>query len=94
MEFQTAHLDGAQWPERIHLLTALHACDTATDDALAAAIQKGADHVAVVPCCQAEVAAQLKEGRQAGGPATGAALPAPLAPPRVRLRTSPTCCAR
>ncbi|ATB42961.1 SAM-dependent methyltransferase [Cystobacter fuscus] len=65
MEFQTAHLENAQWPERIHLLTALHACDTATDDALAVAIQKGADHVAVVPCCQAEVATQLKEGRAA-----------------------------
>jgi hypothetical protein len=63
MEFQTAHLEGAKWPERIHLLTALHACDTATDDALAAAIQHGADYVAVVPCCQAEVAAQLKGQR-------------------------------
>ena len=68
MEFQTAHLESAQWPERIHLLTALHACDTATDDALAVAIQRGADHVAVVPCCQAEVAAQLKEKRQAVEP--------------------------
>ena len=71
MEFQTASLEGAQWPERIHLLTALHACDTATDDALAVAIQKGADHVAVVPCCQAEVAAQLKEGKKAVDPTLG-----------------------
>ncbi|MCY1081516.1 SAM-dependent methyltransferase [Archangium sp. miwbw1] len=68
MEFQTAHLDEAQWPERIHVLMALHACDTATDDALAVAIQKGADHVAVVPCCQAEVAQQLKESKQAVDP--------------------------
>jgi hypothetical protein len=71
MEFQTAHLDTAQWPERIHLLTALHACDTATDDALAVAIQRGADYVAVVPCCQAEVAAQLKEKRAAVEPTMG-----------------------
>ncbi|XHF30438.1 SAM-dependent methyltransferase [Corallococcus exercitus] len=61
MRFQTAHIDAAQYPERIHVLMALHACDTATDDALVAAIKHGADHVAVVPCCQAEVAAQLKE---------------------------------
>jgi hypothetical protein len=47
-------------PARIHLLLALHACDTATDDALALAIQRDADHIAAVPCCQAEVAAQLK----------------------------------
>ncbi|MCK6549316.1 SAM-dependent methyltransferase, partial [Myxococcota bacterium] len=38
-------------------------CDTATDDALARAIQLGADHVALVPCCQAEVARQLAEKR-------------------------------
>ncbi|HVE81698.1 MAG TPA: methyltransferase, partial [Myxococcales bacterium] len=42
-------------------LTALHACDTATDDALVAAIRHRAEHVAVVPCCQAEVAQQLKQ---------------------------------
>jgi hypothetical protein len=47
-------------PARLHLVTALHACDTATDDALILAVRRDADHVAVVPCCQAEVAAQLK----------------------------------
>jgi len=61
MRFLTAPLASAPWPERFHLLTALHACDTATDDALAAAIRQGVDHVAVVPCCQAEVARQLRE---------------------------------
>jgi hypothetical protein len=45
--------------QRPSIVTALHACDTATDDALALAIEKSADHVAVVPCCQAEVARQL-----------------------------------
>ena len=48
-------------PERVHLVTALHACDTATDDALALALAVGADHVALVPCCQAEVARQLAD---------------------------------
>lgn len=61
MVFQTASVLEAQYPERIHLLMALHACDTATDDALAVALSKKADHIAVVPCCQAEVAQQLKE---------------------------------
>jgi hypothetical protein len=50
-------------PERVHLVTALHACDTATDEALLLAIRAGADHVAVVPCCQAEVARQLAGAR-------------------------------
>lgn len=61
MKFETASVENASYPERIHLVTALHACDTATDDALAVAILKKADYVAVVPCCQAEVAQQLKE---------------------------------
>src|SRR5262249_12132675 len=50
----------APLPTRFHLLTALHACDTATDDALVAGISRNVDHLAVVPCCQAEVAQQLK----------------------------------
>jgi hypothetical protein len=52
-------------PERVHVVSALHACDTATDDALALAIARGADHVAVVPCCQAELARQLAGARPA-----------------------------
>ncbi|MBA3394279.1 MAG: SAM-dependent methyltransferase [Deltaproteobacteria bacterium] len=48
---------------RPQVVTALHACDTATDDALALAIATNADHVAVVPCCQAEVARQLEKAR-------------------------------
>ena len=55
-------------PERLHLVLALHACDTATDDALALAVRKNADHIAVVPCCQAEVAAQLKADGDAAEP--------------------------
>lgn len=46
-------------PDRLHVLTALHACDTATDDSIALGILRRADHIAVVPCCQAEVARQL-----------------------------------
>jgi hypothetical protein len=61
MRFVHAELARAELPERVHLLMALHACDTATDDAIAVALRRGADHIAVVPCCQAEVAAQLKE---------------------------------
>ncbi|GAO03028.1 SAM-dependent methyltransferase [Anaeromyxobacter sp. PSR-1] len=63
LEFVEAPIDAAPVPERLNLVTALHACDTATDDALALAIRHGADHVAVVPCCQAEVARQLDEAK-------------------------------
>jgi hypothetical protein len=56
-----AERDGAGIPERVEIVTALHACDTATDEALALGIARGADHLAVVPCCQAEVARQLAD---------------------------------
>jgi len=65
MRFVTAELETAELPARVHLVTALHACDTATDDALALAIRHNADHVAVVPCCQAEVARQLERAKDA-----------------------------
>lgn len=55
--------DAASTPRRPNVVTALHACDTATDDALVLAIAQAADHVAVVPCCQAEVARQLEAAR-------------------------------
>lgn len=50
----------AKAPSRFHLVTALHACDTATDDALGFAVAGGADCIAAAPCCQAELAAQWK----------------------------------
>jgi hypothetical protein len=63
MRFIHSPVEGADLPAKLHVVTALHACDTATDDALALAISREADHVAVVPCCQAEVAQQLKESK-------------------------------
>jgi len=59
----TGAIAEAALPRRPSVVTALHACDTATDDALALAIERGADHVAVVPCCQAEVARQLESSK-------------------------------
>ena len=50
-------------PPKIDIVTALHACDTATDDAIAFAIARQAQHVVLVPCCQAEVASVLKSGK-------------------------------
>ena len=50
-----------EMPERIDVVTALHACDTATDDAIAFGLQKHAKLMVLVPCCQAEVARRLSE---------------------------------
>ncbi|MBK7988806.1 MAG: SAM-dependent methyltransferase [Comamonadaceae bacterium] len=50
-------------PARIEVVTALHACDTATDDAIAFGLQKHAKFMVLVPCCQAEVARTLNAGK-------------------------------
>ncbi|MCW8166406.1 SAM-dependent methyltransferase [Verminephrobacter aporrectodeae subsp. tuberculatae] len=55
--------DSGALPARIDLVTALHACDTATDDAIAFGLQKQARAMVLVPCCQAEVAACLRQDK-------------------------------
>ena len=50
-------------PATVDIVTALHACDTATDDAMAFGLAKQARHMVLVPCCQAEVAGVLKKHR-------------------------------
>ncbi len=51
-------------PEQVDIVTALHACDTATDEALDFALKKQARFVMLVPCCQAEVAACMNRHKQ------------------------------
>ena len=53
----------AELPQTVDIVTALHACDTATDDAIAFGLAKQARHMVLVPCCQAEVAGVLKKSR-------------------------------
>ena len=50
-------------PEQIDVVTALHACDTATDDAIAFGLAKHAKYMVLVPCCQAEVARHLNASK-------------------------------
>ncbi len=45
--------------EPIDLLVSLHACDTATDEAIAAGVRLGAEAIVVAPCCHHELAAQI-----------------------------------
>ncbi len=52
-----------QLPETVDVVTALHACNTATDDAIHFALQKKAKSIVVVPCCQAEVATVLRKNK-------------------------------
>lgn len=50
-------------PDEIDVVTALHACDTATDDAIAFGLRKNAKHMVLVPCCQAELASCLRQNK-------------------------------
>ncbi len=52
-----------QMPAQIDVVTALHACDTATDDAIAFGLLKKARAMVLVPCCQAEVASMLRQNK-------------------------------
>jgi hypothetical protein len=48
-------------PAEVDLVTALHACNTATDDAIRFGLAKHAEYMVLVPCCQAEVANVLRK---------------------------------
>ena len=53
----------SELPEQIDVVTALHACDTATDDAIAFGLEKKARFMVLVPCCQAELARALNQNK-------------------------------
>jgi len=48
-------------PSKVDIVTALHACNTATDDAIQFGLKKQAKYMVLVPCCQAEVAEVLRQ---------------------------------
>lgn len=50
-------------PEKsVDIVIALHACDTATDEAIAKGMKIGAKYIVVVPCCQNQIRSSLKSG--------------------------------
>ena len=65
-------MENPDLPAEVDIVTALHACDTATDDAIRFGLKKKAKFMVLVPCCQAEVAATLRKvkGKNLGKPLT------------------------
>jgi SAM-dependent methyltransferase len=61
VSFVTAGIDDVELPEPPQVVLALHACDTATDDALARAVDWGAPLVLAAPCCHKDISRQLRE---------------------------------
>ena len=54
-------MGSSELPSEVDVVTALHACDTATDDAIAFGLARQARYLVLVPCCQAEVAGVLRK---------------------------------
>ncbi len=57
MSFETSNIEASKdiFPDSVDMITALHACDTATDDAISFGLSKKAKYIFLVPCCQAEL---------------------------------------
>ena len=55
LRFEVGRIESFQPTEHVHLAVSLHACDTATDDAIAGAVRWQADAILAVPCCQHEL---------------------------------------
>jgi SAM-dependent methyltransferase len=57
--FEATSIEEYESDQPIDLLVSLHACDTATDEAIAAGVRLGAESIVVAPCCHHELAAQI-----------------------------------
>jgi SAM-dependent methyltransferase len=57
--FEATAIDAYESDQPIDLLVSLHACDTATDEAIAAGVRLDAEAIVVAPCCHHELAAQI-----------------------------------
>ncbi len=69
---QNAHFEGLKFTQgtienyensNINLLIALHACDTATDDAIAKGINANADLIVVAPCCHKQIRREMEKNK-------------------------------
>ena len=64
--FEATTIDAYEPDGPIDLLVSLHACDTATDEAIAAGVRLGAEAIVVAPCCHHELPAQIAEREKDG----------------------------
>lgn len=58
MEFKVTDIKNYIPERKIHLVISLHACNTATDEAIAFAVNNKVEAIVAVPCCQQEILSQ------------------------------------
>jgi hypothetical protein len=59
LEFVESSIE-AYHPEKLDVLIALHACNTATDDAIASGIKAGAELIVCAPCCHKQIRQEME----------------------------------
>jgi len=65
LRFEQGDIKGFNQLGEIDMVISLHACNTATDDALARAVNWGAKVILAVPCCQHELLKKIKNEKMA-----------------------------
>ncbi len=60
LRFEEGDIKDYEYDSKVDMVVSLHACDTATDEALAKAVSWGASVIMAVPCCQHELFKQVQ----------------------------------
>ena len=60
MAFEVTTIASTPLDPRPDLVLSLHACDTASDEAIAAAVRSRSERLLVAPCCHHDIARQLR----------------------------------
>lgn len=63
LNFVEGTIEAFKPKDQIDILIALHACDTATDDAISKGIENHAELIVVAPCCHKQVRKQMEIGK-------------------------------
>lgn len=63
LKFEQGMINDFAMPEKLDVLIALHACDTATDDAIFQGIGSNAELIVVAPCCQKQIRKELEKNK-------------------------------
>ena len=63
LSFVEGTIENYSSPQEINVLIALHACDTATDDAIYKGIEQNADLIVVAPCCHKQIRREIEKNK-------------------------------